>query len=175
MKQIILIFTLLAVIILDVKAQDQPTKFEVGFSLNQFQKDFGLGLHVVSPYFLKSTIAVKVGANLQWLEYYDGTETTWTPYQNLQLGIRSRSEIVKNKIYIYGEGGLLTILPNSDFSSSSAEFGGYGLFGFEFKPASNFAYFIDLGGSSGAIADELDNLPIYSNGFFTNVGLRIGL
>ena len=70
----------------------------------------------------------------------------------------------------------MTILPNSDFSNKSSEFGGYGVFGFEFKSRPIFGYYIELGGvGTGAIADELATNPIYSNGFLTKVGLRIGI
>ena len=67
------------------------------------------------------------------------------------------------------------ILPNSDFSSKSLVLGGYGLFGFEFKIAPRFAYFIELGAvGTGATADKIESKPVYSNGFLTNVGLKIG-
>lgn len=170
---------ILAFFNLNINAQEKPEKnsniIEVGFNLSQFQSDFGTGFHLISPYFLKSKVAVRAGVNLQWLEYFNGEETTWTPYQNFQIGLRSRNEIVENKIYIYGEGGLITILPKSEFSSESLEFGGYGLFGFEFKPTSYFAYFIEIGGvGTGARADELPTQPIYSNGLLINVGLRVG-
>jgi hypothetical protein len=112
------------------KTENNSNNIEIGFNVSQFQSDFGTGFHLISPYFLNSKVAVRAGFNFQWLEYFDGEETTWTPYQNFQIGLRSRNEIVENKIYIYGEGGLIGILPNSDFSSESLELGGYGLFGF---------------------------------------------
>ena len=171
-----LVLALFIMLTTQVTAQTSPNKLEIGFNLSQYQKDFGLGLHLISPYFIKSTIAIKVGANIQWLEYINGTETTWATYQNFQLGIRGRSVIVSDKIFIYGEGGFITILPNSNFSSESSVFGGYGLFGFEFKPSPKFAYFIELGGvGTGATADKIAGKPIYSNGFLTNVGFRIGI
>lgn len=157
-------------------AQTNSNKFEIGFNLNQFQRDYGLGVHVISPYFWNSSSAVKAAANFQWLEHFDGTETVWTTYQSFQVGFRSRSTIISDKIYIYGEGGFMVLLPNSEFSTESINFGGYGLFGFEFKPASKFAYFIELGGmGSGAVADKVPGKPIYSNGFITTVGFRIGI
>jgi len=53
--------------------------------------------------------------------------------------------------------------------------GGYGLFGFEFKIAPRFAYFIELGAvGTGATADKIESKPVYSNGFLTSVGLKIG-
>lgn len=157
-------------------AQTNSNKFEIGFNLNQFQSDYGLGVHLISPYFWNSSSAVKAAANFQWLEHFDGTETVWTTYQSFQVGFRSRSTIISDKIYIYGEGGFMVLLPNDEFSTESINFGGYGLFGFEFKPASKFAYFIELGGmGSGAVADKVPGKPIYSNGFITTVGFRIGI
>lgn len=150
-------------------AQTIPNKLEIGFNISQYQKDFGIGLHVISPYFIKETVAIKAGTNIQWFENFKGT------YQNIQLGMRGRSVIVTHNISIYGEGGVFIILPNSDFSSQSFVLGGYGLFGFEFKIVPRFAYFIELGGvGTGATADKIASKPIYSNGFLTNVGLKIG-
>ncbi len=172
------IIALYCMVIISVKldAQTNPSKFEIGFNLNQFQRDYGLGVHLISPYFFNSTSAVRVGANFQWLEYFNGTETVWNTYQSFQAGFRGRSTIVSDKIYIYGEGGFVILLPNSEFSTESVNFGGYGLFGFEFKPASKFAYFIELGGmGSGAVADKVGGKPIYSNGFITTVGFRVGI
>jgi len=172
----LLVFTIFCTLALNVTAQNQSNKLEFGFNVNQFHKDFGVGVHLISPYFLLAKVAVTAGVNLQWFEYYDGSETTWTPYQSFQIGLRSRSPIIENKLFIYGEGGVLTILPNSDFSNKSSEFGGYGVFGFEFKSRPIFGYYIELGGvGTGAIADELATNPIYSNGFLTKVGLRIGI
>ncbi len=155
--------------------QTNSNRTEIGFGISQYQKDFGVGLHAISPYFLRKMVAIKAGANMLWFEYSNGTETTLTTYQNIQLGIRGRSNSVTQNISIYGEGGVLLLLPNSDFSSQSSVFGGYGLFGFEFRIAPGFAYFIELGGvGTGATADKLASKPIYSNGFLTNVGMKIG-
>ena len=171
----LLVLLALFLITLNLKGQDQTNKLELGFSINQFQKDFGLGIHLISPYFLHSKVAVRAGANLQWFEYFDGTETTWTPYQSIQLGLRSRSSIIENKIFIYGEGGVICLFPSNDFSGNSTDFGGYGLFGFEFKASQGFGYFIELGGvGTGARADQVVSKPIFSNGFMMAVGLRVG-
>lgn len=157
-------------------AQANSNKTEVGFNVSQYQKDFGIGLHVISPYFFRKMVAIKAGTNIQWFENSNGTETTLTTYQNIQLGMRGRSASVSHNISVYGEGGVFIILPDSDFSSQSYVVGGYGLFGFEFRIASRLAYFIELGAvGSGATADKIVGNPIYSNGFLTNVGLKISL
>ncbi len=156
-------------------AQTKSNKTEIGFNISQYQKDFGIGLHVISPYFFRKMVAIKVGTNMQWFENSNGTETTWTTYQNIQIGMRGRSTPVTHHISVYGEGGVFIILPNSDFSSQSSVVGGYGLFGFEFRIVPGFAYFIELGGvGTGATADKIASKPIYSTGFLTNIGLKIG-
>ena len=175
MRKTLMAFAAFVGFTLHVSGQNQSNKLELGIQVNQFQNDFGIGAHLISPYFLNSKVAVRAGANFQWFEHYEGAETTWTPYQSFQLGLRSRTAIIENKLFIYGEGGVVFILPNSDFSSEDTEFGGYGVFGFEFKTNQKFAYFIELGGvGTGANADLVGNVPIYSNGFLTQVGFRIG-
>lgn len=157
------------------QAQTNSNKIQIGSNISQYQKDFGIGLHVISPYFMRGAVAIKAGTNMQWFENSNGTKTTWTTYQNIQLGLRWRSKPVTQNIWVYGEGGPFIILPNSDFSSKGSALGGYGLFGFEFKLGPGFGYFIELGGvGTGATADKIADKPIYSNGFFTNVGIRIG-
>ncbi|HET8858906.1 hypothetical protein [Marivirga sp.] len=173
----ILLMVLLSIMLSgQVSAQTSPNKLEIGFNVSRYQKDIGLGLHLISPYFIKEKIAIKAGANLLWFEYFNGSETTFSLYQNFQLGIKVRNAIFSDKLFMYGEGGFLTILPNSAFSSESSVFGGYGLFGIEFRPSQKAAYFVELGGvGSGAIADKIAGEPKYSNGFLINVGYRIGL
>ncbi len=154
----------------------EKNSFAVGFNLNQFQNDFGLGVHILSPYFANKVVAVRLGGNFQWLQHLHNTETIWTPYQNIQIGIRSRYPIIENKMFIYGEGGIVLLLPNSTFSSKKTEMGGYGLFGFEFLANRRLSYFLELGGmGTGARADKVPTKPIHSNGFTTSVGLRFRL
>lgn len=157
-----------------IKSQTKTNTVSLGFNLNQVQSDFGLGMDIVSPYFANSKVAVKVGGNIKWLEHLQGTETTWTLYQNIQIGIRGRQFIIEDKLFIYGEGGSIMLFPNTKFSTENIRFGGYGLFGFEFKPTDKFGFYFEMGGvGTGATADKITNKPIYSNGFLTNVGFRI--
>jgi len=108
-----------------------------------------------------------------WHEHIDNLETTWSPYSNFTFGMVGVGGTINNSIRLYGEGGVIGILPNSNFSSSDSEFGGYGLFGFEFFFQEAHNYFIELGGvGTGARADQVITEPIYSNGFIINVGYR---
>ena len=177
MKKLTLLFTaLLCVSTINLRAQTKTNTVSFGFNINQFQKDFGLGIDIISPYFANKKVAVKIGGNIKWFEHLKGSETTWTPYQNIQIGIRGRQFIIEDKLSIYGEGGSIILFPNTNFSSKSTEYGGYGLFGFEFKATDKFGYYLEMGGIGiGAKADKINNKPIYSNGFLTNVGFRISL
>ncbi len=157
-------------------AQVADNKLGIGFRISQVQNDFGIGLDLISPYFANAKVAVRVGGSFQWLEHVRGTETTWTPYQNGQVGVRGRQFVIDDKVFVYGEGGFIIIFPNDEFSAESTEFGGYGLFGFEFKPHDKFGFYLEVGGvGTGAVADKIVNRPIYSNGFLTNAGFRVTL
>lgn len=165
-----------SVICLTVAGQDKKDNMAIGAHINQFQNNFGVGMHIISPYFANKKMAVRAAGNLQWLQHATNTETTWSPYGNIQLGLRCRHEIIEDKIFIYGEGGGVLLLPNNDFSSYKTVKGGYGLFGFEFKVNHCMGYFIELGGmGTNAKADRLPLNPIYSNGFTSSVGFRINL
>ena len=96
----------------------EKNSFAVGFNLNQFQNDFGLGVHILSPYFANKTVAIKLTGNYQWFQHIANGETTWTPYQNVQLGFRGKHSIIENKLIVYGEGGTVLLLPNSKFSTN---------------------------------------------------------
>ena len=156
--------------------------FGIGMHLNHYQNDFGLGLNVTSPFFFQGAMAYRLRANYMWLEHHEvnGGDATWTPYYSFQFGAVGGAAIIANFLRLYGEGGLVVLLPNSDFSSNSTEIGGYGIFGFEFfmsqSPQSFVSYFIELGGmGTGAKADKVPGKPIYSNGFSASVGCRFYL
>ena len=116
---------------------------------------------------------------MQYYQYLNSEkETTWSPYGTYQLGVIGVGGMAGGFARFYGEGGVVLITPSSDFSNSSTEIGGYGLFGFEFFMSSDpdvpVSYFIELGGiGSGAKADKVFGSPIYSNGFLISVGFRV--
>ncbi len=147
-----------------------------GFQVGQYQKDFAFGINVTSPYFASGAIAVRLRANLAFNEHEMAGSgyITWSPYSNVSLGFAGSGGMASEKIRLYGEGGLVCILPSSQFSSQAYNFGGYGLFGFEFFMNPIASYFIEIGGiGTGAIADKLPKKPIYSNGLMINAGFRM--
>lgn len=148
-----------------------------GFQLNQFQNDFGLGVNFASPAFFNQSVCLRLRANGMFYEYVNKDfKTDWEPYANIMLGFSSASYKISDAIALYGEGGVIAILPSSAFSSSSVEIGGYGIFGFEFYFDDSFCYFLEAGGiGSDATADKISTEPIYSNGFLISVGWKVKL
>ncbi len=160
------------------QAQENPLNkgIGLGFQLNQYQKDFGFGLNLNSPYFAHDRIALRMRGNLMYYEHLQDGEITWTPYQNVSLGLVGVGGYVADYLKLYGEGGLLALLPSSKFSTESFALGGYGLFGFEFYMQKSFNYFIEIGSAgTGARADKLPGKPIYSNGLTVSTGFRVVL
>ena len=148
----------------------------IGFHLSQFQRDFGMGLNLTSPYFAKDKIAIRARSNLMFHENVQNTVSTWTPYLNMSLGLIGVSGNIGDYIRLYGEGGITGLLPSSKFSSQQFAFGGYGLFGFEFFMKPNHNYFIEIGGiGTGAREDKSPTQPIYSNGLIISAGFRFNL
>lgn len=176
MKNIILIALLYTISLGNVVAQEENNPMSLGFQLNEYQSDFGLGMQFTSPRFFHRSIALRVRANFMYNEHIDleKGEYVWSPYQNYTLGIVSGANFITERIACYAEGGVIGITPSDEFSTSDFEFGGYGLFGFEFYFDPGFNYFIELGGiGTGAVKDKIIGKPIYSNGFLLSVGWRI--
>jgi hypothetical protein len=160
---------------LQIQAQKSLNKnFGIGGQVGQHQKDFGIGLNVTSPYFANDKMAVRLKGNLIWNEHINSnSETTWSPYSNFSVGLVQSVGEINNFVRIYGECGAILLFPSSEFSSKSIQFGGYGLFGFEFFLDRHINYFFEAGGvGTGARADKIAANPIYSNGFLVNVGIR---
>ncbi len=148
----------------------------IGFQLNQYQNDFGAGLSLTSPYLANNKLAFRLRGNVMFLQHPEGSSTTWTPYGNVTAGLIGVSGTIRNFIRLYGEGGFIGLFPSDTFSSESFEFGGYGLFGFEFYMTPRNNYFIEIGGvGSGSSADRLPAAPIYSNGLLISTGFRVHL
>ncbi|MDX2195756.1 MAG: hypothetical protein NW207_05005 [Cytophagales bacterium] len=156
-----------------------------GFQICQYQKDFGLGLNLMSPSFFYNRISVRVRSNLVFNERVVGIipinspvyeETVWTPYANISLGMVGITGFIHDKIRLYSEGGLIAIIPSKLITSKDVIIGGYGLFGVEFFMDNLTNYFIEIGAvGTGAVADMVIRRPIYSNGLLINTGFRFQL
>lgn len=174
MKQLVILITMI-LLAFQMQAQESLNKnFGIGGQVGQHQRDFGIGLNMTSPYFANEKMAIRLKGNLIWNEHMNSnSETTWSPYSNFSLGFVQSVGEINDFVRIYGEGGAIWLFPSSQFSSKSIQFGGYGLFGFEFFFDKHFNYFLEAGGvGTGAKADKIEGNPIYSNGFLINVGIR---
>lgn len=164
--------------ILSVTAQETKSVYRtgtgIGFHLNQYQNDFGMGLNINSPYFWHKRMAIRLRTNLMYLEHLSNEETIWSPYFSTSLGIIGIGGNI-GKIRLYGEGGILLLFPNNAFSSENFLLRSYGNFGFEFFMSKGCNYFIELGGVGGGVAELIENKPLYGNGFLISVGTRISL
>jgi len=93
-----------------------------------------------------------------------------------RLVLLGKAGDIADAIQLYGEGGIIGLFPSDEFSSKTFEFGGYGLFGFEFYMNARSNYFIEIGAvGTGAKADKVVNNPVYSNGLTISSGFRIHL
>lgn len=175
MKKIGILFSTILVAFQMSAQEGLNTNFGIGGQVGQLQNEFGVGLNLTSPYFANQKTAVRVKANMVWHEHLNSNSVaTWTPYSNVSAGLVQSVGEVNNFLRIYGESGAIWLFPSSEFSSKSIQFGGYGLFGFEFFFDEHFNYFLEAGGvGTGAKADKIEGSPIYSNGFLINVGVRL--
>ena len=65
------------------QTEELNNKFGIGGQLVQYQKDFGVGLSITSPYLIHNRLAIRVKGNLIWNEHIDSNnETTWSEYSN---------------------------------------------------------------------------------------------
>lgn len=176
---LLLIFAVPSVVLAGDGVAPRKTHFALGYNLNNFRHDFGFGLNVTSPFFLQDQVAVRFSANTS---YFAGIpagkgEDEWMPYSIYKLGLIGVGAVVNDLVRLYGEGGVVYVIPNSRFSEEN-RFGGYGHFGFEFFMDRNspLCYFIELGSVGvGARAEKIAGKPIYLNGFAVAVGLRFHL
>lgn len=65
MKKMILLSGMTLLLVSPFIYAQEKNSFAVGLNINQFQNDFGLGVHVISPYFANNSVAVKLGGNFQ--------------------------------------------------------------------------------------------------------------
>ena len=178
MKKLILTSVASFVMLFTGLAQENTLSknFSLGFQLVQYQRDFGIGMNVTSPFFFGNRIAIRAKGDIMWNEHLLDGKSTWSEYTNASVGVVAMAGEIANIIRLYGEGGVLFIFPNTNFSSASSEVGGYGLFGFEFFFYQKGNYYIEIGGvGTGAVADKINTQPIYSNGLIINVGFRFHL
>lgn len=155
--------------------QKAPSGFSLGIHLNLLPRDFGVGMNITSPYFVNSKIAARVSTNYQWFQTANiSGSPKWALYNNVRAGFIGVTGFIGKSIRVYGEGGLVVIIPNTDASDKITS-GGYGQLGFEFFLVQRTnSFFIEIGGiGTGAMAEKLNGAPMYSNGLLTGIGFRL--
>jgi len=152
--------------------------FSIGYSIGTNDKDFSISLNITSPFFFNS-FAIRINGMICFNQLINSVYNSWLPYYAFKFGFVGSSGLIYNMRY-YGEGGLAILIANENITSKKINYGGYGLFGFEFFLNNILSYFIEIGSNGLNVkADKLINSPdlnrIYFNGFFVFVGLRIYL
>ena len=156
------------------RADDLHDDVSVGYELDRFQNDFGVGLNVTSPHFAGGYLAVQAAVVRSWVDALapGATEQNWYPYTAYKLGLVATRPLT-GQFRTYAVGGVSLFSPNKDLSEKSQVVGGYGAFGFEFVAGGPITYYIEMGGiGSGAHAEKAAGKPLYGNGFLETVGFR---
>ncbi len=145
-------------------------RISVGYGLARAQDEFSLNANLTSPWVLGNHAAIRLWALGL---FHTGS---WQPYYGFRFGLIGGSLMETAAIRLYGEGGVLMVIPSSSFDSDTTIWGGYGLFGFEFfayRPGHGLAFYIELGSNGvDARAEKEAGSPMYLNGFETSAGLR---
>ena len=156
--------------------KEKTSHFALGWSINNFSGNYGLGLEMQSPAFFNDIVHLRLSGAYNWVQgtRRGANSETWSPYGLFRLGAFSSSFILGTPIRGYGGGGLVLLTPTDSVSTKNVEFGGYGLVGLEFFLADkNFPLYMELGGiGTGAQADQLERSQIYANGFLMSWGFR---
>ncbi|HOJ99319.1 MAG TPA: hypothetical protein PLW34_07140 [Termitinemataceae bacterium] len=148
---------------------NKTSALSVGFSIHEWEDDFGLGGTLTSPWFLWNHGALRLSGAVLFKENFD-----WQPYYSLRAGLVGGSFMKTAAIRLYGEGGFLFVFPHADFDAELFRLGGYGHFGFEFfldTASWPSSYYIELG-SNGILTKDINGTP-YLNGFALSCGMRL--
>jgi len=141
-----------------------------GSVLQKNQNDFGFGAQIISPSFADDRLAVDASGTYNYV-----TGSTWAGYGSASLTLLAGLTAPSETHRLYGKAGVVALFPSDRVSSESIAIGALGGFGFEFffTPERTGSYYIELGGmGTAAGADELEDSPVYANGFTTSVGVR---
>ena len=170
MKRWIAVAVVLTSLVSFVSAdEDRAAAASIGYSLNEYADNFGLGLELTTPFFFDS-LAFRADGTVQF-----SADANWKPWFTTRLGAVGAAPLVADFARFYGEGGVIFAFPGDALSSSFFGIGGYGHFGFEFFTGteSPISYFLEAGGiGSGLRADKLASSPMLLNGFYLRVGFR---
>ena len=157
---------------------NKVNNFSIGWNISSFSNNYGLGIDIVSPRFLDGKLHVALSTDYAWVQgitLTNTTQTTWTPFTMLRLGIYSDHLFPNLPLRMYGGGGPLLLIASPSLASTATLGGGFGLVGLEFflHPRNVHAMFLEFGGmGTGAAANKLVGKPVYANGFTISWGFR---
>lgn len=149
-------------------------KWGVGFHLNEWGNDFGIGGSVTTPFFF-NIVAIDIG----YFETFNSNSprigAQWEPYGIIDFGVRSKAGQLTPWFHMYGFGRVSFVVGYPEEWTVDSPVSGVGGFGFEFNThtggLSPVSYFIELGGRGGfdiGFAEE----PSTAGGFHLSTGLR---
>ncbi len=149
--------------------------FSFGFELNSFQQDFGFGGRITTPNFAHF-IRISAGGGVAWfpnaLQTGPSQVDTWDAYYYGRLALELTGPQF-GVVRTYAFAGAILLAVPKDLSSTEFDVGGIGGFGFEFGISKYSSYYIELGAiGTGAVADQLVDMPTFANGFLISVGSR---
>lgn len=158
-----------------VIAQERTSKgWGVGFQLNEWGNDFGMGISAFSPEFF-GALTIDVSYVNQFRSSITISGEAWQPYGMATLGVRGKAGQITPWFHMYGFGRV-SFMTNGPSDWNTDKITGSGGFGFEFNTQgaglSPVSYYIEMGGYGG-----FSNVhPLHQSvagGFGTTVGLRV--
>jgi len=170
------IFAIIALVAVAGAAADVPSGLSLSVGLTQQADDFMAGAGVRSPILLGAAFVEASG----WVAWRGGVAgaggEAWQAYFAGRIGLGGRTSILDGAVMLYGSGGVIAALPNSAFTDSPFEWGGYGTFGIEIMAGTRrggLGYYYEAGANGiGAVAEKQAGMPLYLNGWTQSVGLR---
>ena len=161
----------------EVANEDHSSNFAIGFDIDSYANNYGMGVTLASPRFFNDHADIQVTADIAWAQGLENgdSKSNWEHYGLFKIGYFAGRFLEGLPIRVYGGGGVVFLTPSSSLSSDSVDVGGYGLAGLEFfvNPKRSKGLFLEFGGmGTGARADKMQNSPIYANGFTVSWGYK---
>lgn len=170
----------IAAAICALSMQAKETPLSLAFGLAESADNLGINLEITSPSFARDFLVLRIESQLDLLSAYrNDPDLSWEQFSSHRLGVAGTGGWNSDTVRLYGEFGGLAVLPPEKLTDDAAQFGIYGLFGFEFfidsdsASAPMLSYYLEAGTNS--IFDEAERIPgspDYYSGFTVKTGLR---
>src|ERR1700739_3918092 len=72
----------------DTVSEDRSSHFGIGFDIDSYENNYGVGLTLSSPRFFDDSSMIQLTADIAWVQGVQNTATTtsWEPYGLFKLG-----------------------------------------------------------------------------------------